>query len=183
MHLKTLFTAILLTGCSATSQQNLDPSQWRYAVDPHGSTANYEKTLVKENYVGIAFNRVPRVDAKNNSWVELIYDLPNKSLTGIESFELTYQSDKPLLIKLSQKNYGGDGDKSYAHYQTVLPSATTWQTTTVTFDSFSRPDWTPVWSHDKGIIKDNVSALYFVPSLTDEKGGNAWLKIKRVKLN
>ena len=70
--------------------------------------------------MGIAFNRVPRVDAQNNSWVELIYDLPKKSLNGINSIELTYQSDKPLVVKLSQKDYGGTGDKSYAHYQALL---------------------------------------------------------------
>ena len=140
MHLKAFIATILLTGCATSSQQNLDLSQWRYAVDPHDSTASYEKPLVKEDYVGIAFNRLPRVDAKNNSWVELIYDLSNKSLVGINSFELTYQSDKPLVIKLSQKDYGDESDKSYAHFQTVLPSSTNWQTITVSLDNFSRPN-------------------------------------------
>lgn len=183
MYLKALFSAILFSSSALYAAQTLDAKQWRYAVDPHGSTASYEKPLVKEDYVGISFNRVPRVDAQNNSWVELIYDLPNKSLNGIASIELTYQSDKPLVIKLSQKDYGGTGDKSYAHYQTILPSAKKWQTHTLTFDNFSRPEWTPNWSKDKGITKANVSALYFVPNLTDEKGGNAWIKIKNVKLN
>ncbi|WP_372771556.1 hypothetical protein [Pseudoalteromonas sp.] len=183
MYLKSLLTAILFSSSALYADQALDTSQWRYAVDPHGSSASYEKPLVKEDYVGIAFNRVPRVDKQNNSWVELIYDLPKKSLEGITSVELTYQSDKSLLVKLSQKDYGGKGDKSYAHYQTVLPSATTWQTTRVSLENFSRPKWTPSWSKDKGITKANVSALYFVPDLTDEKGGKAWLKIKNIKLN
>ncbi|MEC8328611.1 MAG: hypothetical protein VX100_21365 [Pseudomonadota bacterium] len=183
MYLKSLLTAILFSSSALYAGQSLDASQWRYAVDPHGSTASYEKPLVKDGYVGIAFNRVPRVDKQNNSWVELIYDLPNKSLNDIASIELTYQSDKPLVVKLSQKDYGGTGDKSYAHYQTLLPSANQWQTHTLTLDDFNRPDWTPSWSNDKGIIKANVSALYFVPNLTDEKGGNAWIKIKNVKLN
>lgn len=183
MYLKSLLTAILFSNFTLYAEQTLDANQWRYAVDPHGSTASYEKPLVKEDYVGIAFNRVPRVDAQNNSWVELIYDLPNKSLNGITRIELTYQSDKPLVVKLSQKDYGGEGDKSYAHYQTLLPSSNNWQTTTVTLEQFSRPEWTPNWSKDKGITKANVSALYFVPDLADEKGGKAWLKIKNIKLN
>ncbi|AIY64045.1 hypothetical protein [Pseudoalteromonas piratica] len=182
MYLKSLLTAILFSSFSLNATQSLDAKQWRFAVDPHGSTASYEEPLVKKDYVGIAFNRVPRVDKQNNSWVELIYDLPKKSLEGITSIEITYQSDKPLVVKLSQKDYGGTGDKSYAHYQTILPSANKWQTHSLTFDNFSRPKWTPSWSKDKGVTKANVSALYFVPNLTDEKGGNAWLKIKKVKL-
>ena len=82
-----------------------------------------------------------------------------------------------------KKDYGGEGNKSYAHYQAVLPSAETWQTKAITLDNFNRPEWTPAWSKDQGITKANVSALYFEPDLTDEKGGDAWLKIQSVKLN
>lgn len=182
MKLKSLVVTLTILLFIESAYANLNPDQWRYATDPHGSKAIYEKPLVKEEYVAISFYRVPRVDVKNNSWVELIYDLPSQSLKDAKHIELTYQSDTPLVIKLSQKQYGGEGDGSYAHYQTVLPKSDSWQTQTVSLESFNRPDWTPAWSKDKGIIKDSVSALYFVPDLQDEKGGEALIKIKHLTL-
>ncbi len=185
MHIKLFkLTALALVLASAAnaSQQTLNPNQWRYAVDPHGSSASYQKPLVNPDHVAISFYRVPRVDKQNNSWVELIYDLPSKSLQGVNRLKVTYQSDKPLVIKLSQKDYGTDGDKSYAHFQTVLPSSTTWQTQSVALTQFVRPEWTPTWSSNKGINKENISALYFVPDLTDEQGGEATIKISDITL-
>lgn len=172
--------SVFLLGCQATNSTNLDEAQWRYATDPHGSQAILNGPLVNSERVEIAFKRVPRVDKLNNSWVELIYDLPNKQLPKQANITLTYQSDKDMVIKLSQKDYGGEGDKTYAHYQAVLPAASHWQTTTVSLDDFQRPSWTPASSIDKGIIAEHVSALYFVPDLTDAKGGEAYIKIKRV---
>ncbi|GHF77906.1 hypothetical protein [Thalassotalea marina] len=182
MTVKSVLFAVICASFTSTASADLNPKNWRYATDPHGSKAIYDKPLVNDEFVAISFVRVPRVDKENNSWVELIYDLPNQSLKDAMQIELTYQSDKPLVIKLSQKQYGGEGDGSYAHYQTILPKADNWRTQTVSLESFSRPDWTPAWSKDKGIIKDSVSALYFVPDLKDEQGGDALIKIKHLSL-
>jgi len=174
--------SVVLLGCQITDSTKLDETQWRYATDPHGSQAILNGPLVNSERVEIAFKRVPRVDKLNNSWVELIYDLPNKQLPKQANITLTYQSDKDMVIKLSQKDYGGEGDKTYAHYQTVLPAASTWTTQTVTLNDFQRPSWTPASSIDKGIITNHVSALYFVPDLTDAKGGEAYIKIQSVSV-
>ncbi|TMO57916.1 hypothetical protein [Pseudoalteromonas phenolica] len=174
--------SVSLLGCQTTDTATLDETQWRYATDPHGSQAILNGSLVTTEHVEIAFKRVPRVDKLNNSWVELIYDLPNKQLPEQASITLTYQSDKDMIIKLSQKDYGGDGDKTYAHYQTALPAANVWTTQTVTLNDFQRPSWTPASSTDKGIITEHVSALYFVPKLTDAQGGEAFIKIKNVNI-
>lgn len=160
----------------------LTASDWRYATDPYGSEAFVCSALVDDQGASIAFSRVPRVDAQRNSWVELIYDLPEGNLNSVTRVKITYKSSEDLVIKLSQKDYGGDGDKTYAHYQTKIDSADQWQQVTVDLDDFQRPSWTPQSSVDKGIIKENISALYFVPSLTDERGGNAELKIQDVQL-
>ncbi|KPV97970.1 hypothetical protein AN214_00356 [Pseudoalteromonas sp. P1-9] len=53
MYVKTLLLATLFSISALYAGQTLDASQWRYAVDPHGSTASYEKPLVKEEYVGL----------------------------------------------------------------------------------------------------------------------------------
>lgn len=185
MNLKTFLAAasLFLAGCQSVAPSVLNTNDWRYATDPHGSKAIIDGELVTSERVAIAFDRVPRVDKQNNSWVELIYDIPTGSLVGSKGFEVRYQSDKPMVIKLSQKEYGGEGDKSYAHYQVLLPATTEWQTRHVLLSDFKRPDWTPAWSKDKGIVKESVSALYFVPDLTDAEGGKAWLKIAHVELN
>ncbi|MDK2595962.1 hypothetical protein [Pseudoalteromonas obscura] len=183
MRVVSFLSGLLLVGCTSTqSPVKFNEDHWRYATDPHGSQVLLDEPLVQNNRVKIGFDRVPRVDKQNNSWVELIYDIPSGNLNGLDSIELTYQSDQPLVIKLSQQEYGGQGDKSYAHYQVVLPRALTPQTQRVTLQQFTRPDWTPVWSKDRGIIKSSVSALYFVPDLTDKTGGRASMTIHQLSL-
>ena len=179
-----LFAIFALAACS-TYQDNgvIKTSQWRYATDSHGSNATLASAITHKDPIEISFYRVPRVDALNNSWVELIYDLPGAYLPQQAQFTLTYQSDQPLIIKLSQKDYGKEGDRSYAHYQTILPNSQVWKTMTVTLNDFQRPHWTPSTSEDKGIINSHVSAIYFVPSLNDEQGGHAKLKIKSLDIS
>ncbi len=184
---------VLLLGCSdsgeavtdssANQQGELDAVHWRYATDPHGSSASYSAELVQDGIAQIAFYRVPRVDAQNNSWVELIYDLPNGSLQGASGLRLSYQSSSDLVVKLAQLEYGEQGDQSYAHYQAVLPAATSdWQEATLSLADFQRPYWTPATSVDQGIVPAHVSAIYLVPDLTDETGGEASLSIRAVEL-
>ncbi|NKC19552.1 hypothetical protein CWC29_011985 [Pseudoalteromonas sp. S4498] len=181
MRFLLLLLAIAFSGCSYT-QSNLKPKQWRFATDPHGSQAILNGPLVDEEQVAIQFKRVPRVDKQNNSWVELIYDLPTKQLPYQFNIALTYKSDNALIVKLSQREYGGSGDRGYAHYQTKLPASSTWQTINVSLNDFARPNWTPAWSKDKGVILKHVSALYLVPDLTDAEGGEASLAIKSLRI-
>ncbi|WP_152996217.1 carbohydrate binding domain-containing protein [Pseudoalteromonas sp. H105] len=166
----------------ALSSDPLNEKNWRYATDPHGSEVKTKQTLIKDERVWISFKRVPRVDAKNNSWVELIYDLPNQTLEENSTILLEYKSRKNLVVKLSQKDYGGQGDKSYAHYQYILPAQTKWGTHCIDLADFARPSWTPENSVDKGIIKENVSAIYLVPDLKDELGGEATIEVKNISL-
>ena len=181
MALKTLFLAGL-TLCSAASYGHaaLNINDWSYATDPHGSKAHFHG--LQNEAIAIDFERVPRVDKQNNSWVELIYTLPKGDLSTSKSIEIHYQSDQPLIVKLSQSDYGKDGDKSYAHYQALLPKALEWQSHTLTFEQFKRPTWTPDTSQDKGLNLANISAVYLVPSLTDEQGGKAKLAVKSITL-
>lgn len=181
MHFLTfLFTSLF--ACSCIAQATLTTEHWRFATDPHGSQAILDGPLATSEQVAISFKRVPRVDKQNNSWVELIYDLPTKQLPEAFSLKLSYKSDKPLIVKLSQKEYGGEGDKSYAHYQTTLPASNDWQSATISLANFARPEWTPAWSTDQGVVLEHVSALYFVPDLTDANGGEASIAIKQLVL-
>ena len=181
MALKTLFLAgLALCSVASYAHSALDINDWSYATDPHGSTAHFHG--LKNEAISIDFERVPRVDKQNNSWVELIYTLPKGNLSTSNSIEIHYQSDQPLIVKLSQSDYGKEGDKSYAHYQAILPKALTWQSHTLTFEQFQRPEWTPETSQDRGLNLANISAIYLVPSLTDEQGGKAQLAVKSIEL-
>lgn len=178
------FSVMAEPSCGFTKNNTtpLNDNNWRYATDPHGSTASIKTALLHEEQVWIAFNRVPRVDAKNNSWVELIYDLVNKTLAGQSSIMLEYKSSTDLVVKLSQQDYGAQGDKSYAHYQYILPAQTHWQTKCINLSDFSRPNWTPTSSVDKGIIKEHVGAVYLVPDLKDAMGGKAVVAVKNISI-
>lgn len=183
-----LLLLLALLGCSDRSavpsavKGELDALDWRYATDPHGSKAAVDGDLVQDGIARIAFTRVPRVDEQNNSWVELIYDLPAGSLGGYSSISLEYLSSSDLVVKLSQLEYGEQGDQSYAHYQTVLSAATDWRQVTLVLSDFERPDWTPATSIDHGIVAAHVNAIYLVPDLTDDAGGQASLSIRAIRL-
>lgn len=165
-----------------TQYAALDKQQWTYDTDPYGSEAIINEKLIRHGGIWIKFKRVPRVDATRNSWVELIHKLPNASLAGKQKIRLTYQCDIPLLIKLSQQDYGKDGDQSYAHYQIKLPATKQWTTTEVALKDFSRPAWTPVSSQDFGLLPKHIKAIYLTPSMTDKNGGEAILQVRSIEL-
>jgi hypothetical protein len=178
-----LFLFAILTGLltACTVQPDLHPDSWRYGIDPYGSSATYGKSLIEDGAVRIVFNRVGRPSADRNPWIELIYDAPQGNLAGAKSVRLTYQCSEPLLMKFSQKDYGGDGDKSYAHYQMLLPAAKDWHTVNVNVTDTTRPSWTPTNSKDLGLILENVSAIYLTPVLDDLEGGQATLNVKAIE--
>lgn len=162
---------------------SLQAGDWRYATDPYGSQAKtVSSQLVDNGIAAMDFIRIPRVDAKRNSWVEMIYDFPAGSLGDTTALRVTYQSSANLVIKFSQKDYGAEGDGSYAHYQTTVPASDDWRTETVTLEQFSRPSWTPASSVDKGIVANHINAIYFVPDLDDANGGSASIHIKNLVL-
>jgi len=160
----------------------LDKNQWTYDTDPYGSEAIINEKLIRHGGIWIKFKRVPRVDSQRNSWIELIHNLPSASLVGNTKIRLSYQCDIPLLIKLSQKEYGKEGDASYAHYQIKLPATKGWTTKEVNLTDFYRPTWTPTSSKDYGLLPEHIDALYFTPSMTDKNGGEAILQVRAIEV-
>ena len=177
-----LFALLCISAASVAENKKLNPSLWSYATDPYGSEAIIRENLVTDEGLWVNFKRIPRVDAKRNSWVEVIYKPNTNLLAKAKGITIIYKCNTELLLKLSQKHYGKEGDKSYAHYQIKLPAAQKWQQESVSFSDFKRPDWTPISSVDHGIILEQVKALYFAPSMTDDNGGEATLQIRQVEL-
>ncbi len=181
----SLVSLLLLTAISATAEDSFAPlikSQWSYDTDPYGSEAIINEKLIRHGGIWIKFKRVPRVDAKRNSWIELIHKLPTASLAGNQKIRLTYQCDIPLLIKLSQQEYGKKGDASYAHYQIKLPATKGWTTKAVDLKDFYRPKWTPASSKDYGLLPEHIDAIYLTPSMTDKDGGEAILQVRAIEV-
>jgi len=180
--LASLLLFFTVSSNAASSHKPLDKHQWSYDTDPYGSEATINEKLIRHGGIWIKFKRVPRVDVRRNSWVELIHKLPAASLAGSQKIRLTYQCDIPLLIKLSQQEYGKGGDASYAHYQIKLPATEGWTTKEVDLKDFYRPEWTPASSKDHGLLPEHIDAIYLTPSMTDEKGGEAILQVRAIEL-
>lgn len=154
---------------------------WSYGVDPYGSKAIIGNRLIEDGAARIAFERAARPTPDRNTWIELIYHLPTANLDGSRAVRITYQCSEALLMKFSQRDFGEDGDNSYAHYQALLPAADDWQTITVNIADFSRPSWTPATSKDVGLKLENVSAIYLAPVLDDVVGGYARLNVRSIE--
>ncbi|PKI15871.1 hypothetical protein [Colwellia sp. 12G3] len=179
----SLVSFLFLSAMPAEADNTLSPLDkhlWSYDTDPYGSEAIINEKLIRHGGIWIKFKRVPRVDEKRNSWIELIHKLPMASLAGNQKIRLTYQCDIPLIIKLSQLEYGKDGDQSYAHYQIKLPETKGWTTKEVDLKDFYRPKWTPESSIDHGILPEHIDAIYLTPSMTDKDGGEAILQVRAI---
>jgi hypothetical protein len=181
----SLASVLLLTSTNAEAYDahtKLDKHQWSYDTDPYGSEAIINEKLIRHGGIWIKFKRVPRIDAKRNSWIELIHKLPSASLVGSKRIRLTYQCEIPLLMKLPQQEYGKEGDASYAHYQIKLPATKQWTTTEVDLKDFYRPEWTPASSKDYGLILEHINTIYLTPSMTDKEGGEAILQVRAIEI-
>ncbi|KGJ90881.1 hypothetical protein [Colwellia psychrerythraea] len=178
----SLLLLISIPSKAETQFAPLDKHQWTYDTDPYGSEAIINEKLIRHGGIWIKFKRVPRVDVKRNSWIELIHKLPTASLAGNQKIRLTYQCDMPLIIKLSQQEYGKNGDQSYAHYQIKLPATKQWLTKEVALKDFYRPEWTPASSKDYGLLPEHINAIYLTPSMTDKDGGEAILQVRAIEL-
>ncbi|PKG81434.1 hypothetical protein CXF85_18375 [Colwellia sp. 75C3] len=181
--LASLLLLFTVPANAASTQTPLDKHQWSYDTDPYGSEAIINEKLIRHGGIWIKFKRVPRVDEKRNSWIELIHKLPTASLAGNQKIRLTYQCDIPLIIKLSQLEYGKNGDQSYAHYQIKLPATNQWSTKEVDLKDFYRPEWTPASSKDLGLLPEHINAIYLTPSMTDKDGGEAILQVRSIEFS
>lgn len=178
----SLLLLFMLPAKAYNTHAPLDKHQWSYDTDPYGSEAIINEKLIRHGGIWIKFKRVPRIDVNRNSWIELIHKLPNASLAGNQKIRLTYQCEIPLIIKLSQQEYGKNGDQSYAHYQIKLPATKQWTTKEVDLKDFYRPEWTPASSKDYGLLPEHIDAIYLTPSMTDKDGGEAILQVRAIEM-
>lgn len=193
-NLTTLLFTLTFFGiasCNSESDEKEKPSvkktenqlyevSWSASTDTVGSFYKPQKVVVKDSAVTVDFYREPKSEVKN-TWIELIASI-GKKLTGTDSLKITYKCDKPLIIKLSQEDFGSNGNETYSHYQHVVSACDNYSTIVVKIKDFEQPDWTPDESKGIDLNLDNVKKIYLTPDVEESSGGKASLSIKSILL-
>lgn len=174
----------ILLGCTTTKEsksafveENLFVTgNWFPTTDSYGSYFEAAEEVIVDNEINVDFYITQKV---GNEWpyIELICQT-GKPLTGMSSITLDYKCDKALKIKLSQSDFGGDGDNSYAHYYIEVPATTEWTEVTVNVLDFHQPDWAPESSKGVGLKLENIQDIYLVPAASYVDGENASLSVR-----
>lgn len=115
-------------------------------------------------------------------FIELVCDLGH-SLVDHTGLSIDYKCETPLVIKLSQSDFGKDGNESYAHYQFVVPASETITTAHLKFSAFTQPGWTPEYAAGIPLKLENVDAIYLTPKVDDSTGGSSLLGVKGLFLS
>ena len=179
--MKTLILISLLS-FSLFAQNLVTANNWTAQVDEYGSSLDTTGGLIKKNLISIGFTLSKMKNENQWPYIELIGSTPS-GLAGVTSIKVTYQCPKNVLLKLSQPDFGWEGDESYAHYQNTLPaSSSTWKTVTLPISGFSQPSWAPKSALATPLKLSDIAALYFTPVLDETKGESTTLKIKSVVL-
>ncbi|MCU4175849.1 hypothetical protein [Carboxylicivirga sp. N1Y90] len=186
VYLSTLII-IFFAACSTKKSNNSEESNllysakgWKPVTDNLGSYYLPNTITIKDSAYEVEFY-LKQKEADEIVFIELVCDLGH-DLSEHKGLSLTYKCDTALVIKLSQSDFGGEGDKSYAHYQYVVPASDTYVTQQLSFSNFTRPDWTPEYSKGKGLNLNNVDAIYLTPAVVDSIGGKALLGVKELIL-
>jgi hypothetical protein len=178
--MKPLLILSLLT--ALTFSQNLVSSTtWSAQVDEYGSSLDTTGGLVKNGTISIGFT-LGKMKAEDQwPYVELIGATP-EGLEGVTSITVTYSCPKNVHVKLSQPDFGWEGDESYAHYQSTLPATEGFKTVILPLANFAQPTWAPASATKIPMKLSDIAALYFTPVLNEKSGESTRLKIKSVTL-
>ena len=161
---------------NASSNLVFNDGQWRPSVDSHGSTFDTGTVFISDEAVKVVFTITQRT---GNFWpyVELICAL-GRRLTEVNGMEVSYRTDRPLKVKLSQSDFGPDGIGTYAHYEYTIPAVEDWETVRLRVDHFEQPSWADEQSRAIPLNMNNVQDIYFVPDLDYTTGDTGTLEIR-----
>lgn len=177
-----LIIASAITACSGEKENLVKTANWYPAVDPFGSDYSIDGDLITDGVISVGFTIAQRPETESwTPWVELVCD-PGFTLEDYYGLKITYRNDTDLLVKLSQSDFGPDGNETYAHYQYSLPISKVWNTQTIEFNAFQQPAWTPDHSTDIPLTLLHVDAIYLVPDLDYITGESTVLHVKYLEL-
>lgn len=151
---------------------------WHPATDPLGSQIDTTGGLFRGGEAIVGFTITPKT---TDVWpyVELIF-LPEQSFVGSSQLELAYRSEKPLIVKLSQTDFGPDGNQTWSYYQTVVPPAQEWTTLLLPYSQFELPDWADDNSRAIPLKLENVKGVYLTPQLDAINGESCTMGVQKL---
>lgn len=166
-----------------TSSENLlfTANKWTAVTDTLGSTFLPHRIVVIDGQIDVDFT-LKKKEEGEIVFIELVCQLGH-NLSDQSGLSLDYKCETPLVIKLSQSDFGKDGDASYAHYQYVVPASDTITTVFLKFSNFTQPEWTPEYTRNIPMKLENVDAIYLTPKVDDVTGGRSCLAVKGLYLS
>ncbi|ERP32104.1 hypothetical protein [Chitinivibrio alkaliphilus] len=170
------------------AQHSFDPgynlltsgATWYATSDTLGSIVDTGDALLSEDGATVHFTMTEKT-GEEWPYVELIATTEADFIER-ETVQIAYQCDAPLILKLAQSDFSYEGDATYAHYEYVLPPSGEITTATVAIADFEQPDWAPEESLETPLLLENVSALYLVPQLNPEVGGESSLSVEYLRI-
>lgn len=160
------------------SESNLVKSakEWIPAHDEFGSSYDTANAILSDTLKKIHYKLIKKPEGNQWPYIELICKLEG-SLIDKKSIKINYTCSTPLIIKLSQSDFNDKGNKTYSHFQYIVPASDTLTTKIVNISEFTQPDWTPEASKSIPLKLVNVDAIYFTPDVDSDVGGEADLSI------
>ncbi len=155
-------------------------ASWKAVTDKLGSAFKPEKIAVVDSLMEVNFTLKQQKETEI-VFIELVCGLGH-NLSKHSGLKINYKCETPLVVKLSQSDFGKDGDKSYAHYQFIVPASEKITTTELSFADFTQPIWTPEASKGKAMKLENIDAIYLVPNIDAATGGKSLLGVKALYL-
>ncbi len=184
-----LSTLAFLTSCLTTSkdisvapapvemEELFETGNWFATADEFGSTFTTSDPIISNDEINVDFDLIQKSAPEEWPYIELICE-SGKQLTGVEAITIEYRCDKDLKIKLSQSDFGSEGDSSYAHYFTTVPASSEWSTATVNIADFAQPGWAPSSATEVALNLNKIQDIYLVPNASYEVGESASLSVR-----
>lgn len=181
-------TAIIFSSCkNENNQQETNDNllytakNWKADTDALGSSYTPKDIAIADSAIEVEFT-LKKKGENEIVFIELICSL-KESLKEYSGMSIRYKCDSNLVVKLSQSDFGKDGDQSYAHYQFVVPASDVYTTKTLKFSDFTQPGWTPEASQGFPMKLENVDAIYLTPNVHEDFGGSSALGVMELYLH
>lgn len=176
--------AVSASAASLCDSEFVNPEKnWYPSVDNFGSSLDTAKAFFVAGAPTVVFSHAAmKSGTEDYPYTELVCETEG-SIADAKKITVSYTSDRPMIIKLIQKELNAKaegGNDSYAFYQYTVPTSATFKTVTVPFADFEQPDWSESQS-----VKFNaatVSAINFTPEFADDEAGKAKIAIKSLIL-
>lgn len=159
----------------------IERGNWFPTTDSYGSSFICHEDVVVDGEINVEFDLVKKDGDDIWPYIELICGT-GSPIVDVNTITIEYKCSKSLQIKLSQSDFGGSGDGSYAHYFIEVPATDEWSTVTVDLANFAQPSWAPEASTAIALNREKITDIYLVPTASYQIGEKASLSVRSLVL-